>query len=101
MPLLAKRCLRLRAINHDPLDGSDVSILAQGHTLADLSLSRRISQRLELSLCADNLFNHRYRETQHYFESRLSGASPTGRIHGTPRYGRTITVGLTYRLGEK
>ena len=93
--------LRLRAINHYPLDGSNLSILAQGHTLADLSLSRQISRGLELSLSADNLFNRRYWETQNYFESRLSGSSPAERIHGTPGYGRTITVGLTHRLGEK
>jgi len=41
--------LRIRAINHYPLDGSDLSILASGHTLADLSLSRPVRPGLDLS----------------------------------------------------
>ena len=92
--------LRIRAINHYPLDGSDLSILASGHTLADLSLSRPVRPGLDLSLTVDNLFNRRYWETQNYFESSLAGAAPTNRIHGTPGYGRAIVIGMAIRLGK-
>src|SRR5204863_6242267 len=41
--------LRMRAINHYRLDGEDASIIASGHTVFDLSLSRRIRRGVEFN----------------------------------------------------
>ena len=65
--------LRMRAINHYRLDGEDPSIVASGHTVFDLGLSRRIRRGVEFNLALDNLTNRDYYETQNYFESRLPG----------------------------
>ena len=64
-----------------------------------MALSRRISRNLDLHFAMDNVFDRDYWEVQNFFESRLCGQSPMSRIHGTPGYGRTITVGMTLRLG--
>jgi outer membrane receptor protein involved in Fe transport len=94
--------LRMRAINHYRLDGEDASILATGHTVLDLGLSRRIRRGVELNLSLDNLTNRDYYETQNYFESRVSPMAPiVARIHGTPGYPLTAVVGLTFRLRGK
>ncbi|MEO8593570.1 MAG: TonB-dependent receptor plug domain-containing protein [Candidatus Solibacter sp.] len=93
--------LRMRAINHYHLDGEDPSVIASGHTVFDLGLSRRIFRGIELSLALDNLTDRDYYETQNYFESRLPGQAPAYRIHGTPGYPVTATVGLTFRLKGK
>jgi outer membrane receptor protein involved in Fe transport len=93
--------LRMRSINHYRLDGEDPSIQAAGNTVFDLAASRRIHGRLDLNFSVDNLFDRVYWETQNYFESRLRGGEPRSRIHGTPSFGRTITVGLTLRFGAK
>lgn len=93
--------LRLRAINHYRLDGEDASIVASGHTVFDMGLSRRLRRGVEFSLALDNLTNRDYYETQNCFESRLPGQAPAWRIHGTPGYPLTATVGLTFRLKGK
>lgn len=93
--------LRMRAINRYRLDGLDPSILASGHTVFDFAFSRRLNRGTELGVAVDNLFNRDYWETQNYFTSRLSGQSPIDRIHATPGYGTTLTVGLTFRFGGK
>ena len=93
--------LRMRAINDYRLDGQNPSIRGAGHTVFDLAFSRPISHNVELNFAADNLFNRRYWEMQNYFTSQLAGQSPRSRIHGTPSYGRTITIGLTIRFGGK
>jgi outer membrane receptor protein involved in Fe transport len=93
--------LRMRAINHYRLDGEDASIVASGHTVFDLGLSRRIRRGVDFNLTLDNLTNRDYYETQNYFESRLPGQDAMWRIHGTPGYPLTAVVGLTFRLKGK
>jgi outer membrane receptor protein involved in Fe transport len=93
--------LRLRAINHYRLDGEDASVVAAGHTVFDAGLTRRLGRHLDFSAGVDNLFDRRYYETQNYFESRLRGEEPVYRIHATPGYSRTVTVGLTVRFRGK
>ena len=93
--------LRMRAINHYRLDGEDASIVASGHTVFDLGLSRRIRRGLDFNLTLDNLTNRDYYETQNYFESCLPGQDAMSRIHGTPGYPLTAVVGLTFRLKGK
>ncbi len=93
--------LRMRAINHYRLDGEDSSIVASGHTVFDLGLSRQIRRGVEFNLTLDNLTNRDYYETQNYFESRLPGEDAMWRIHGTPGYPLTAAVGLTFRVKGK
>jgi hypothetical protein len=93
--------LRLRAINHYRLDGEDASIVAAGHTVVDFGMSRRIRRGVEFNFSLDNLTNRDYWEVQNYFESRLPGQAAVSRIHGTPGYPLTATVGLTFRLRGK
>jgi outer membrane receptor protein involved in Fe transport len=91
----------MRAINHYRLDGLDPTIVASGNTVFDLSLSRRIRSGVDFNFALDNLANRLYYETQNYFVSRLQGQAPVARIHGTPGYPLTATVGLTARLRGK
>jgi hypothetical protein len=94
--------LRMRAINHYRLDGEDPSILAAGHTVFDLGLSRRLRHGVDLNLSFDNLTNRDYFETQNYFDSRVTpDALIVGRIHGTPGYPLTAAVGVTFHLRGK
>jgi outer membrane receptor protein involved in Fe transport len=93
--------LRLRSINRYRLDQEDPSILAAGHTVLDLSLSRRLRRGVELNFAIDNLTNRRFYETQNYFESRLPGQPPVSRIHATPGYPLTVMAGLTLRFRGK
>jgi outer membrane receptor protein involved in Fe transport len=93
--------LRMRAINHYRLDGEDPSIVASGHTVLDFGLSRRIRRGVEFNVALDNLTNRDYYETQNYFASRLPGQPPISRIHVTPGYPLTATVGMTFRLRGK
>jgi outer membrane receptor protein involved in Fe transport len=93
--------LRMRAINHYRLDGEDASIVAGGHTVFDLGVSRRIRRGVDLNVAFDNLTNRDYWETQNYFESRLPGQDAAWRIHGTPGYPLTATIGITVRLKQK
>ena len=92
----------MRAINHYRLDGEDPSVLASGHTVFDLGLSKRLTRRMELSLSVDNLTNRDYYETQNYFESRVTPDAPVKtRIHATPAYPLTAVIGLTLRFGGR
>lgn len=90
--------LRMRAINSYGLIGDDPSIQAAGHTVFDASVSRRVTRNLELYFAADNVFDRDYWETQNYFQSRIPGQAPMSRIHATPGYGRTVTVGAAFRF---
>jgi outer membrane receptor protein involved in Fe transport len=93
---------RLGAIDHYRLDGNDPAIVASGHTVLDLGVSRRLSRVVELNLAIDNLTDRDYYETQNDFESRVaSGAPIVARIHGTPGYPLAAVVGLTFRLRAK
>jgi hypothetical protein len=93
--------LRMRAINAYRLDSLDSSLLAAGHTVWDLGVSRRIRRGIDFNFTMDNMANRAYWETQNYFESRLPGQDPMSRIHATPGYPRTIMVGLTFRAFGK
>ena len=92
----------MRAINHYRLDGEDPSILASGHTVLDLGVSRRVNRKMEVHFSVDNLTNRDYYETQNYFESRVTPTAPAlFRIHGTPAFPVTAVVGVTLHLGGK
>ena len=91
----------MRAINHYLLYGEDPSILAEGHTVWDIGVSRRIRRGIEFNFTVDNALNRSYYETQNYFESRLPGESRMYRIHATPGYPITVMAGLTFRLRGK
>jgi outer membrane receptor for monomeric catechols len=94
--------LRMRAINHYRLDGEDASVVASGHTVFDLGLSRQLRRGLFFNLSLDNLTNRDYWEMQNYFESRAApDAPPLYRIHATPGYPLTVTAGVTLHFGRK
>lgn len=94
--------VRYRHINNYRLDGIDDSIRASGFDIIDLSANKRLRKWLELNFSIDNLTNKHYFETQNYFESRLTPASPiVSRIHATPGYPITFTFGLTFKFFSK
>lgn len=94
--------LRYRHINNYRLDGLDDTIRASGFDVVDLNVAKKLNRRFELNFSVDNLTNKRYFETQNYFESRLSPTSQViSRIHATPGYPITFTVGMTFRFGAK
>jgi outer membrane receptor protein involved in Fe transport len=63
---------------------------------------KRIKHGLDFNFAIDNLNNKRYWETQNYLESRVTPAADAKfRVHGTPAYPKSFTLGLTFRLGEK
>jgi hypothetical protein len=66
-----------------------------------VGLSRRLTRFADVNLAVDNLLDRSYYEMQNYFESAVMPGRPAFRIHGTPGYGRTILVGMTFRLGGK
>ena len=94
--------LRYRHINNYRLDGEDPTIRAAGFDVIDFSLNRRLRRGIEFNLALDNLTNKRYYETQNFFESRLHpGAELQSRIHTTPGYPITVSIGMTFRLFAK
>ncbi len=95
--------LRYRHISAYRLDGVNPAIRATGLDVVDLSTSKRIRHGVDFNFAIDNLNDKRYWETQNYFQSQLRSepTPPPSRIHGTPGYPIGITVGLTFRLGEK
>ena len=98
--------LRYRHISGYILDGANPGnpfSHASGLDVLDFSLSKRIRHDLDLNFGIDNLNNKRYWETQNYFVSRLPGEDKDGmaRVHATPGYPVGVTVGLTFRFGEK
>ena len=75
-----------------------------GHDVVDLSVTKRLTRWAELNFAIDNLLNKKYFETQNYFESRILAGekSPVGeRIHATPGYPFTASVGVTFRFGRR
>jgi outer membrane receptor protein involved in Fe transport len=97
--------LRYRHISAYILDGTDSANPAKratGLDVLDLSVSKRITHSVDFNFAVDNLNDKRYWETQNYLESRVSpAADPIFRVHGTPGYPVGVTVGMTFRLGEK
>jgi outer membrane receptor protein involved in Fe transport len=68
----------------------------------DLSVNKRVTKWLDLNFALDNVTNKRYFETQNFFESRVRpGDASAKRIHVTPGYPLTFTMGVTIRLGKK
>lgn len=94
--------LNWRHISDYRLDGEDSMLRASGHDVVDFALSKRLRRWVNFNFAIDNLLNKRYFETQNYFESRLCPTcNPVERIHATPGYPFTVTVGLTFRLFAK
>jgi outer membrane receptor protein involved in Fe transport len=94
--------LRYRHINNYRLDGEDETIRASGFDVVDLSVNKRLTKFMDLNFSLDNLLNKRYYETQNYFESRICPTCyVTSRIHATPAYPITLTIGATFRFGKK
>ena len=95
--------LRYRHISGYILDGADAAVpLASGLDVIDLSMCKRIRHGMELNFAIDNLSNKRYWETQNYFGSRVTPDDPAiARVHGTPGFPIGVTVGMTFRFGEK
>ena len=94
--------LRWRHIGNYRLDGSEASLRASGLDVLDLAITKTLRHWLDINVNFDNLTGKDYYETQNFFESRSSPtAAARQRIHGTPGYPFGVTVGLTFRLGEK
>jgi outer membrane receptor protein involved in Fe transport len=94
--------LRYRHGSSYRLDGLDDKLRASGFDVLDLSVNKRVTKWLDLNFALDNLTNKRYFETQNFFESRVRpGDASAERIHVTPGYPLTFTMGVTIRLGKK
>lgn len=102
-----------RHISSYRLDAEDATVRASGHDVVDFNVSKRIKRWVDLDFSLDNVLNKRFFETQNYFESRLLTDLPVGvdpetgrniypsRIHATPGYPVTFTIGATFRLFTK
>lgn len=91
-----------RHISRYRLDGEDPSITASGNDVVDLAVSRPLTKWMKVNLAIDNLLNKRYFETQNFFDSRtcqLCGVA--SRIHATPGYPFSISLGVTLTIGRK
>lgn len=94
--------LRYRHGSSYRLDGLDDSLRASGFDVFDLSLNKRLTRWLDLNFALDNVTNKRYFETQNLFESRVRPNDISAeRIHVTPGYPLTFTMGVTIRIGRK
>lgn len=94
--------LRYRHISNYRLDGEDPGLRAAGFDVLDLSLVKRIRRWVDFNLSVDNLTDKRYFETQNFFESRVRPGDPVvSRIHATPGYPITVTIGMTFHLFGK
>jgi outer membrane receptor protein involved in Fe transport len=90
--------LRYRHIGGYILDPVDRTARATGLDVVDLAVTKKLRKGFEANVAIDNVTNHRYYETQNWFQSRLTPtASPEFRVHGTPGYGVGVTAGLTFR----
>ena len=93
---------RFRTINHFRVNRDDLpSLTAPGHTVSDISISRRIFKGVELNFAIDNIFDKTYYETVDYYESRLFNQPAVARFHATPGYPITFIGGITFRLWNK
>ena len=94
--------LTLRHISNYRLDGEDPTLKASGNDVVDLAVSKHLRKSVDVNFAIDNLLNKKYFETQNFFVSRTCPTcSPIERIHATPGYPFTFSVGLTFRLGAK
>ena len=84
------------------LDGEDARIRASGNDVIDVSLVKRLARWMDFNLSVDNVANKRYFETQNFYASRVAPGAPlVERIHATPGYPITLSMGLTFRFGAK
>jgi hypothetical protein len=94
--------LNYRHISNYRLNPLDENIRAAGHDVVDFALSKRLRRWLDFNFAIDNLLNKKYYETQNFFESRVRpGDDVVSRIHVTPGYPFTVSVGFTIRLFAK
>ncbi|MBP6004784.1 MAG: TonB-dependent receptor [Pyrinomonadaceae bacterium] len=92
--------LTWRHISSYRLDPDDRTIRAGGNDVVDFAISKRLRKWVDLNFSIDNVLNKKYYETQNYFESRTCGTCDiASRIHATPGYPFTASVGLTFRFG--
>ncbi len=94
--------LAWRHISNYRLDAEDRTLRAAGNDVVDFTLSKRLRRWVDLNFSIDNLLNKRYFETQNFFESRTCQTCDLAeRIHATPGYPFTASVGLTFRFGGR
>lgn len=96
--------LNWRHINSYRLDADDANIKASGHDVVDFYLTKSLRKWVDFNFAIDNVLNKKYFETQNYFESRIlpDENSPVGtRIHATPGYPFTVSIGVIFRFGAK
>lgn len=94
--------LRYRHTSNYRLDGENANIRAAGLDVLDFSMVKRITKWLDFNMAVDNLADKRFFETQNVYESRVAPGAPlVERIHVTPGYPVTLTMGLTFRLFGK
>jgi len=94
--------LAWRHISNYRLDPEDASIRAAGNDVVDFSVAKRLKKWVDLNFSVDNLLNKKYFETQNYFESQTCQTClPIERIHATPGYSTTFSIGLTFRFWAK
>ncbi|MDJ0841020.1 MAG: TonB-dependent receptor [Acidobacteriota bacterium] len=90
--------LRARHIDDIPLD-DEGRVKGEGFTIADLTLSRQIMDRLEISFSVENLFDSEYMEAQTWFESRLPNETqPVADNHFTPGSPFTLRLGIDWNF---
>lgn len=91
-----------RHINSYILDSINTSIKASGLDVVDLQVSRKLFKHFAASIGIDNLLNKKFFEVQNFGDSRAHPNDPViSRIHGTPGYPFTLTLGVTFSLGER
>ena len=89
--------LRYRFMDHRPADEFN-SIKAQGYFIADLLIAYSW-KKLELTIAAENIFNHEWREAQFNTESRLQfERNPVSEIHYTPGTPRVLKAAIHFRF---
>ncbi|HVE60163.1 MAG TPA: TonB-dependent receptor [Pyrinomonadaceae bacterium] len=94
--------LAWRHISNYRLDAENARVKASGNDVVDFSLSKRLKKWVDLNFSVDNLLNKKYFETQNYFESRTCPTCAVlPRIHATPGYSTTFSIGLTFRFWAK
>lgn len=91
-----------RHINSYILDSVQTSVRASGLDVVDLQASRKITKHFAFTVGMDNLLNKKFFEVQNFGDSRARPNDPiVSRVHGTPGYPFTLTLGVTFRLGER
>lgn len=91
----ASAAFRWRAVGSRPADERG-AIIARGHSLLELSASRRVGA-LQLTVAVENLLDAEWNEAQFATSSRLMGeAREVTELHFTPGVPRSVSVGVAY-----